>query len=334
MVKVLLTGGSGFIAAHIVDILLEHDFDTVVTVRSEEKGKRIIEAHPDVSNEKLSYVIVKDVAQDGAFDEAVKSNPPFDYVLHTASPFHFNVQDPVKDFLDPAIKGTTGILKAIKEYAPTVKRVVITSSFAAMVNGKQHPKVYSEKEWNPLTWEEAMDHSQVYRGSKTFAEKAAWAFVEKEKPNFDIATINPPLVFGPIVHYLNSLETINTSNQRLRNIVQGQMKEKIAPTGNFLWVDVRDVALAHVRAIEVPEAGGERFFVTAGFFSNKKLADIARETHPQLESKLPPADAPSDFPENIFEIDNTKSQKILGLKYRPLKQSISDAIDSILAVGV
>ncbi|KAJ5825105.1 NAD-dependent epimerase/dehydratase [Penicillium robsamsonii] len=334
MVKVLLTGGSGFIAAHIVDILLQHGFDTVVTVRSEEKGKRIIEAHPDVPKEKLSYVIVKDVAKDGAFDEAVKSSPPFDYVLHTASPFHFNVQDPVKDFLDPAIKGTTGILKAIKEYAPNVKRVVITSSYAAMVNGKQHPKVYSEKEWNPLTWEEAMDHSQVYRGSKTFAEKAAWAFVEKEKPNFDIATINPPLVFGPIVHYLNSLETINTSNQRMRNLIQGQMKDKIAPTGNFLWVDVRDVALAHVRAIEVPEAGGERFFVTAGFFSNKELADIIRETHPQLESRLPPVDSPSDFPANIFGIDNNKSQKVLGLKYLPLKQTVSDTVDSLLAVGV
>ncbi|KAJ5373170.1 NAD-dependent epimerase/dehydratase [Penicillium concentricum] len=335
MVKVLLTGGSGFIAAHIVDILLQHGFDTVVTVRSEEKGKRIIEAHPDVSKEKLSYVIVKDVAKDGAFDEVSRQiKPPFDYVLHTASPFHFNVQDPVKDFLDPAIKGTTGILKAIKEYAPTVKRVVITSSYAAMVNGKQHPKVYSEKEWNPLTWEEAMDHSQVYRGSKTFAEKAAWAFVEKEKPNFDIATINPPLVFGPIVHYLNSLETINTSNQRIRNLIQGQMKEKIAPTGNFLCVDVRDVALAHVRAIEVPEAGGERFFVTTGFFSNKELADIIRETHPQLESKLPPADAPSDFPGNIFGIDNNKSQRVLGLKYRPLKQTVSDTVDSLLAVGV
>ncbi|KAI2688038.1 hypothetical protein DTO027I6_2229 [Penicillium roqueforti] len=333
MVKVLLTGGSGFIAAHIIDILLQHGFDIVVTVRSEEKGKRIIEAHPDVSKEKLSYVIVNDVAKDGAFDEAVKSDPPFDYVLHTASPFHFNVQDPVKDFLDPAIKGTTGILKAIKEYAPTVKRVVITSSFAAIVNGKQHPKVYSGKEWNPVTWEEALDHSQVYRASKTFAEKAAWAFVEKEKPNFDIATINPPLVFGPIVHYLNSLEAINTSNQRIRNLIQGQMKEKIAPTGTFLWVDVRDVALAHVRAIEVPEAGGERFFVTAGFFSNKELADIARETHPELESKLPPADAPSDFPKNIYQIDNSKSQKILGLEYRPLKQTVSDTIDSLLAVG-
>ncbi|CAP99337.1 methylglyoxal reductase (NADPH-dependent) gre2 [Penicillium rubens] len=333
MVKVLLTGGSGFIAAHIVDILLQHGFDTVVTVRTEEKGKRIIEAHPNVPKEKLSYVIVKDVAKDGAFDDAVKSNPPFDYVLHTASPFHFNVQDPVKDFLDPAIKGTTGILKAIKEYAPTVKRVVITSSFAAIVNGKQHPKVYSEKEWNPVTWEEAMDHSQVYRGSKTFAEKAAWTFIEKEKPNFDIATINPPLVFGPIVHYLNSLESLNTSNQRLRNLIQGQMKEKIAPTGTFLWVDVRDVALAHVRAIEVPEAGGERFFVVAGFFSNKELADMARETHPKLESKLPPADSSSDFPENIYEIDNNKSQKILGIKYRPLKQTVSDTIDSLLAVG-
>ncbi|KAJ5787756.1 hypothetical protein N7457_002746 [Penicillium paradoxum] len=333
MVKVLLTGGSGFIAAHIVDILLQHGFDTVVTVRSEEKGKRILDAHPNAS-QKLSYVIVKDVAQNGAFDEAVVSNPPFDYVLHTASPFHFNVQDPVKDFLDPAIKGTTGILKAVKAYAPTVKRVVITSSFAAIVNSKQHPKVYSEKVWNPVTWEEAMDHSLVYRASKTFAEKAAWDFIEKEKPNFDVATINPPLVLGPIVNYLNSLEAINTSNQRVRDIIQGQMKEKIAPTGTFLWVDVRDVALAHVKAIEVPEAGGERFFVTAGFFSNKEIADIARETHPQLESKLPPANSPSDFPANIFEIDNSKSQKILGINYRPLKQSVSDTIDSILSVDV
>lgn len=98
--------------------------------------------------------------------QAVKSNPPFDYVLHTASPFHFNVQDPVKDFLDPAIKGTTGILHAVKKYAPEVKRVVITSSFAAIVNSKQHPRVYSEENWNPVTWEEAMDPSNVYRASK------------------------------------------------------------------------------------------------------------------------------------------------------------------------
>ncbi|KAJ5081744.1 hypothetical protein NUU61_010008 [Penicillium alfredii] len=305
----------------------------LLTVRSEDKGKRILDAHPQASKEKLSYVIVPDVAKDGAFDEAIKSSPPFDYVLHTASPFHFNVQDPVKDFLDPAIKGTTGILKAIKTYAPTVKRVVITSSFAAIVNSKQHPKVYSEEEWNPVTWEEALDHSNVYRASKTFAEKAAWDFVEKEKPNFDIATVNPPLVFGPIVHYLNSLEALNTSNQRFRNIIQGQMKEQIAPTGTFLWVDVRDVALAHVRAIEVPEAGGQRFFVTGGYFSNKEIVDIIREAHPNFEPKLPPKDSPSDFPADIYGINNKKSLEVLGIKYRSLEQTVSDTVDSLLAVG-
>lgn len=99
--------------------------------------------------------------------KAVKSDPPFDYVLHTASPFHFNVTDPVKDLLDPAIKGTTGILKAIRAYAPTVKRVVITSSFAAIINAKQHAKEYSEENWNPVTWEEALqDTATTYRGSK------------------------------------------------------------------------------------------------------------------------------------------------------------------------
>ncbi|KAI9038433.1 SDR family oxidoreductase [Aspergillus affinis] len=333
MVKVLLTGGSGFIAAHIVDYLLQRGFDTVVTVRSDEKGQKILEAHPGVSKENLSYVIVKDVAADGAFDEAVKSNPPFDYVLHTASPFHYNVQDPVKDFLDPAIKGTTGILKAVKAYAPTVKRVVITSSFAAITNVKNHAKVYSEKVWNPVTWEEALDPAQTYRASKTFAEKAAWNFVENEKPNFDIATINPPLVLGPVVHYLNSLDGINTSNSRISNLIRGNDKDKLPPTGTFLWVDVHDVALAHVRAIEVPEAGGQRFFLTAGLYSNKQIVDIIRESHPELDDKLPPKDSADDTPANIYGYDNTKSIEVLGIKYRSLKQSVGETVDSLLAVG-
>lgn len=106
------------------------------------------------------------VSDSNLLEQAVQSSPPFDYVLHTASPFHFNVQDPVNDFLDPAIKGTTGVLKAIKANAPSVKRVVITSSFAAIVNAKKHPRLYSEKDWNPVTWQEAMDHSNVYRASK------------------------------------------------------------------------------------------------------------------------------------------------------------------------
>jgi nucleoside-diphosphate-sugar epimerase len=98
--------------------------------------------------------------------QAVQSSPPFDYVIHTASPYHLNVQDPVKDFLDPAIKGTTGILKSIQLYAPEVKRVVITSSSAAIINPGNHLEVYNESVWAPVTWEEAMLPQNTYRASK------------------------------------------------------------------------------------------------------------------------------------------------------------------------
>lgn len=98
---------------------------------------------------------------------------------------------------------------------------------------------------------------------------------------------NPPLVLGPIVHYLNSLDALNTSNQRIRDIMLGKARDEIAPTGTFIWTDVRDLALAHVRAAEIPDAGGKRFFVTAGYFTNREIADIVRDAFPDLADKLP-----------------------------------------------
>lgn len=307
----------------------------MTTVRSDAKGQSILKAHPKVPKERLSYVLVEDIAKEGAFDEAVKSTPPFEAVLHTASPFHFNVTDPKKDLLDPAIIGTTGILKAIKANAPSVKRVAITSSFAAILSAPKHADSYSEKNWNPVTWEQAIgtDPSTAYRGSKTFAERAAWDFVEKEKPNFSISTLNPPLVYGPVVHYLNSLDAINTSNARIRDIIQGKWKENLPPSGIFIWVDVRDIALAHVRAIEVPEAAGKRFFVTAGYFTNKEIVEIVRENFPQYSGDLVSKDAQSDLPDNIFKIDNSRSKDILGLKYRSLKECVIDTVKSLQSVG-
>jgi len=333
MVRVLLTGGSGFIAAHAVDVLLQRNHDVVFTVRSDEKGQKILNNHPGTPSSKLSYVIVRDIAQEGAFDEAVKSDPPFDAVVHTASPFHYNVTDVKRDLLDPAIIGTTTLLKAVKKNAPSVKRVVITSSFAAIINPSNHAKVYSESNWNPLTQEEAEVNPQNgYRASKTFAEKAAWDFVGKEKPNFDIATINPPLVLGPVVHYLNSLDTLNTSNQRVRNMIQGDLPNGLPPSGIFIWVDVRDVALAHVKAIEVPEAGGNRFLLTAGHYSNAEIASIIRANFPHLSSKLP-EELKSDLPEDVYGIDNSRSKDILGIRYRSLEESVVDTTKSLLELG-
>ena len=174
--------------------------------------------------------------------------------------------------------------------------------------------------------------TNILRG-QTFAEKAAWDFVEKEKPNFDVVTINPPLVFGPVTHYVSSLDGLNTSNERVRDIIQGNFLDKALPhTGIYLWADVRDVALAHIRAIEVPEAGGNRFLVTAGHFSNKIVVDMIRESHPELSSKLPenPTD---DIPADIYGYDSSKASRILGITFRSLKDSIGDTVTSLVKLG-
>lgn len=134
MTRVLLTGGSGFIGAHILQSLIAKDFSVVTTVRSQEKAQQIRNAYPNLPASKLDFSIVPDIAKPDAFDQAVVSSPPFSAVIHSASPFHFNVTDVQKELLDPAVMGTTGILKSIKKNAPTVKRVAITSSFAAMIN--------------------------------------------------------------------------------------------------------------------------------------------------------------------------------------------------------
>ncbi|KZF22893.1 NAD(P)-binding protein [Xylona heveae TC161] len=337
MTRVLLTGGSGFIAAHVLDLLLKNGHSVVTTVRSLEKAQKIKDAYPQVSKDKLDFAIVEDISKPDAFDEAVKSEPPFEAVLHTASPFHFNVTDAKKDLLDPAIIGTTGILKAIKKSAPSVKRVVITSSFAAIWDQTKKPgHVYSEQDWNQVTLEDAEKNpADAYRASKTFAERAAWEFVEKEKPNFTVATINPPMVFGPVINYLNDLSSINTSNSRVADLIQGKWKNEIPPTGLILWVDVRDVALAHVKAFELDSAAGKRHFIIAGYYSNKETADIVRKNFPELASKLPTESTPGgDYPEGAKPgFDNSRAVNELGIKFRPYEESVVDLVKSLQAIG-
>lgn len=146
--------------------LTEPSYTVVVTARSEEKGKRIIDAIPADLRDRVSYVVVSDIAQPGAFDKAVVSDPPFDFVIHTASPYQLHFNDPIADCLDPAIKGTTGILESIHAFAPTVKRVVITSSSAAILDPPNHRKVYDESVWSSVTLDQATEPEHTYRASK------------------------------------------------------------------------------------------------------------------------------------------------------------------------
>ncbi|KJR87703.1 ketoreductase [Sporothrix schenckii 1099-18] len=366
--NVLLTGGSGFIASHVLDILLDHGYAVMITVRTAGKGKAVLASLPDARRHLVSFSLVDDVAKEGAFDNVLQSSL-FDFVIHTASPYQLRVEDPVRDLLDPALRGTTGLLRSVQTLAPSVRRVVLTSSSAAMLNPAHHAAVYDESCWRPMTWAEAQLPHNAYEASKVFAERAAWALVNgsddvetatetkttggggSRATSFDLAVINCTYTFGPVQRWLASWDAVNASNQRIRDCVLGQWKTahgngaaQVPPTRPvFTWVDVRDVALAHVRAIQVPSAGGQRFYVVGGHFSNGQLANIVREGWMQgggekaamAAARLPSAEeTPDDLPADVYQFDNRRSRDVLGLREcRSLTESVLGTADSLLALG-
>ena len=115
----------------------------------------------------------------------------------------------------------------------------------------------------------------------------------------------------------------------------GKCKEGIPPTATFIWVDVRDLALAHVKAIELPVAANKRYFITAGYFCNKEIVDILREEFPDLAKGLPPKDTKTGgYPEEgIYKYDNRRTREELGIHFRGLKECIVDTVKSLQAVG-
>ncbi|KAI8293105.1 Ketoreductase azaE [Colletotrichum sp. SAR 10_98] len=316
---------------NLTNDILSHS--VVTTVRNQAKADTIRASNPGFGPEKLDFAIVPDVAQSDAFDEAVKSDAPFEAVIHTASPFTFNVTDIQADLLDPAINGTTGILRAIKNGAPSVKRVVITSSFGSMMDiskGLWPDHTYDEKDWNPITLYQALENPGFgYSASKTFAEKAAWSFVENESPGFTLSTINPPLVFGPAVQELASLDALNTSNQFIRSFILGAAKKEISPTTNPIFADVHDVAFAHVMAMEKEEAGNQRFFITGGYCSNRQIIDIIRKNFPEYKSALPSkCTKGGELPNKVYKVNNQRSIDVLGIKYRSFEECVVDTVRS------
>ena len=136
------------------------------------------------------------------------------------------------------------------------------------------------------------------------------------------------------VHYLNTLSALNTSNERIRDFMNGAAKEKIPDTGVWVWVDVRDVALAHVKAAETADAGGKRFFLVSGHFNNKLLGQTLRKGLPELADKLPTESTPGgEFPEGgVFKVDNSRSREVLGIQYKQFEESVVDTAKSLQAI--
>lgn len=135
------------------------------------------------------------------------------------------------------------------------------------------------------------------------------------------------------------MDNLNTSNQRILAAAQGKWKDEIAATGIHLWVDVREVAEAHVAAMEKEEAANKRFFIVAGHFSNKEIGQIVKKNFPQFKD-LPEDSTPGgDYPEGGVEkgyhgFNNKRSIDVLGLKYRSFEDSIVDTVNSFKAKGL
>ncbi|AEH88089.1 SDR family oxidoreductase [Mesorhizobium opportunistum] len=250
---VLVTGGSGFLGAHCILALLKADYRVRTTVRSAKRQADVLAmlkaggADPGGS---LSFAIA-DLMIDAGWPQAVAG---CDYVLHVASPFPPGVPKHEDDLIVPAREGALHVLRAARDAG--VKRVVLTSSFAAIGYGKMPPdgRPFTEESWTDPTGKVS-----AYVKSKTFAERAAWDFIAAEGGGLELAVVNPVGIFGPVLGADHS-----TSTEFVQRMMDGAMPG--LPRVSFGVVDARDVADLHVRAMIDPAARGERFLAVSGDF--------------------------------------------------------------------
>ncbi|KAI0104525.1 NAD(P)-binding protein [Daldinia grandis] len=320
---ILVTGAGGYVGGQIVREALESGYKVRITARTESSAARTISHFPSYTSS-LSFTVVPDMTILESYAPAF-ADGSIEGIVHSASPLNFNPKDNVRDLLDPATKGATTILEAALKYGGgKVRRVVSTSSFAAVVDpekGTWPGHSYDEKDWNPVTWDGAVKAKKViaYVSSKALAERAMWAWMDAHPDaGFTLATICPPWVFGPYAHALSSTAAISESVALLNNIIDSPS----VPAFDFGgYADSREVAAAHIRALEVPEAAGQRFLIGQDF-RYQAAVDAAREALPEARERLPVGKVGDWSPEDAYRIDGSKAVRVLGLKYGTLKDTV------------
>ncbi|KIY46821.1 NAD(P)-binding protein [Fistulina hepatica ATCC 64428] len=334
--KVLVSGANGFIAVWVVRTLLEKGYAVRGTVRSASKGKHLTDMFKEYGD-RFEVVVVEDITKEGAFDEAVKG---VDAVEHTASPFHMKAGDP-QELIVPAVKGTVGMLQSVLKNGSLVKRVVVTSSVAAVIDPKPVPTIYTEESWNNGSVKEVEDkgadasQGDKYRASKTLAERGAWRWYHAHKNElpWDLVCLNPPFVFGPVIHEVASADALNTSAYQWYQavVVKDGKSENELKTMGGCWIDVRDLARAHVLALETEAAADERIILSAGPFVWQDWLDVANNLTPP--SPIPShTDLPKGFPgagrtaTHMVIYDTSKADRIFGRFKYASKEDLTRAI--------
>lgn len=340
---VCVTGATGYVAGRIVERLLKEGLTVHATVRDPNNEKKL--AHLRAAEAKAPGTLKffhADLTEPGSFDEAVAG---CGVVFHTASPFQMQVSDPYEELVKPAEQGTRNVLGAV-EAAPSVTRVVLTSSCAAIYGDNadlaQTPRgVFDEEVWNTSS---SLEH-QAYSYSKTKAEKAAWELADAQS-RWRLVVMNPSLVMGPGLKIHSGSESFNI----LRQMGDGTMKAGLPDMG-FGVVDVRDLAEAHLRAAFLPDAQGRH--VISGH--NTSFPDMAKQLVPTYGDRYPvptrtlpkwlvwlfgpmmnDALTRRTISLNVghpWKADNGKSVEALGMTYRPLSETMNDFFAQLVEAG-
>lgn len=341
---VVVTGAAGFVASRVIETLLARPGGYKVrgTVRSLAKRAAYEHLLRLPGAEERLELFEADLLDPKAFHSVVHGA---DFVLHTASPYTLDVKDPERDLVVPAVEGTKNVLEACAE-APSVKRVVLTSSMAAITDEPESDRVLTEDDWNVSS---SLERNPYYY-SKTLAERAAWSFVETRKPTWDLVVVNPFLVIGPSLS-----PGINTSNQVFVDLLGGQYPGIMNLTWGF--VDVRDAAEAHVLAMESKKAAGRYICAGETISMRDVVALLAGDAQTnERKTKLPKVGldcGAGDFavklasygqPKGVGQYlrshvgrvpryDTSKIRTDLGIVFRPARTSILDTVHDLARAG-
>lgn len=339
MSTVLVTGGSGFIGSHCILQLLAAGHQVRTTVRNlnrEASVRAMLREGGADSGNTLSF-FVADLEKDAGWPEAVAG---CDYVLHVASPFPADLPKHEDDLIVPAREGALRVLRASRDAG--VKRVVLTSSFAAIGYGHQPQAApFDETSWTDVNGEGV----SPYAKSKTLAERAAWDFIASQSGNLELSVVNPVGVFGPALG-----PDYSTSILIVEKLMDGSMPG--CPRVQFGVVDVRDVADLHLRVMTHPGAKGERFLACAGdFMFILEIAKVLKQHLGPAAKRVPTRQLPDGLLRAFSLLDsrvkqilpelgktktatNEKARRILGWTPRSNEESIIAAGESLIRLGL
>jgi nucleoside-diphosphate-sugar epimerase len=336
---VLVTGGSGFIGAHCILQLLDAGYRVRTTVRSlarEADVRAMLKASgAEPSGQALSFAAA-DLMSDVGWAEA---GAGCDFVLHVASPFPLGVPKNEDDLIVPAREGALRVLRAARDAG--VKRVVLTSSFAAIGYGQElTDRPFSEEDWTDPNG----DHITAYVKSKTLAERAAWDFIAREGGALELSVVNPVGVFGPVLG-----PDYSTSIQIVQRMMDGTVPG--LPRLSFGIVDVRDVADLHLRAMTNPAAKGERFLAVTEFMTMEEIALLLKARMGEAARRAPTRVLPdwmvrlaSLYDASLGQIvpelgkfkkaANEKARRVLGWNPRSKEDAILATAESLVRLGL